>query len=143
MKKHLIALAAAAAVSLPLAAAAEMERTPAPEDANVYFISPGDGERLTSPVTVRFGASGIGIAPSGVDHDKTGHHHLLVDTGMPSLSSPIPSDDNYLHFGGGQTQTTLDLSPGEHTLQLLMGDAKHVPHDPPVASKKITITVTE
>jgi hypothetical protein len=143
MRKHLIALAAAAAVSLPFGAAAEMERTPAPEGANVYFISPADGERVASPVTVRFGTSGIGVAPAGVDHDKTGHHHLLIDTGMPSLTSPIPSNDNHLHFGGGQTQTTLDLAPGEHTLQLLMGDAKHVPHEPPIASKKITITVTE
>jgi hypothetical protein len=143
MKKHLIALAAAAAVSLPFAATAEMERTPAPEGAEVYFISPSDGERVESPFTVRFGTSGIGVAPAGVDHDKTGHHHLLVDTGMPSLSSPIPSDDNHLHFGGGQTETTVELAPGEHTLQLLMGDARHVPHDPPVASEKITITVVE
>jgi hypothetical protein len=143
MRTHLIALAAAAAVSLPLGAAAQMERTPAPEGANVYIITPGDGERVSSPFTVRFGASGIGIAPAGVDHDNTAHHHLLVDTGMPKLSMPIPSDDNHLHFGGGQTQTTIDLAPGEHTLQLLMGDAKHVPHDPPIASKQITITVVE
>ena len=143
MRKHLIALAAAAAVSLPLAATAQMERTPAPEGANVYFITPSDGERVSSPVTVRFGTSGIGVAPAGVDHKNTGHHHLLVDTGMPKLSSPIPSDDNHLHFGGGQTQTMVELEPGEHTLQLLMGDAKHVPHDPPVASEQITITVVE
>ena len=143
MRKQLIALAAAAAVSLPFGAAAQMERTPAPDGANVYFISPADGERVVSPVTVRFGTSGIGVAPAGVDHDKTGHHHLLIDTGMPNPNSPIPSDDNHLHFGGGQTQTTVDLAPGEHTLQLLMGDAKHVPHEPPIASKKITITVTE
>ena len=143
MIKHLTALAAAAAVSLPLAAAAEMDRTPAPEGAEVYFISPSDGAKISSPVTVRFGTSGIGVAPAGVEHDKTGHHHLLVDTGMPNLSSPIPSDDNHLHFGGGQTETTVELAPGEHTLQLLMGDARHVPHEPPVASNKITITVTE
>ena len=143
MRQHLIALAAAAAVSLPLGAAAQMERTPAPEGANVYFISPADGERVASPVTVRFGTSGIGVAPAGVDHKNTGHHHVLVNTGMPKLSSPIPSDDNHLHFGGGQTQTTIDLPPGEHTLQLLMGDAKHVPHEPPIASEKITITVME
>lgn len=144
MIKHLTALAAAAAVTLPLAApAAEMERTPAPEGATVYFITPADGERVASPVTVRFGTSGIGVAPSGVDHEKTGHHHLLVDTGLPNMNSPIPSDDKHRHFGGGQTQTRIDLEPGEHTLQLLMGDAKHVPHDPPVASKQITITVVE
>jgi hypothetical protein len=143
MIKPFTALAAAAAVALPLAAAAEMERTPAPEGANVYFISPGDGERVSGPVTVRFGTSGIGIAPAGVEHDKTGHHHLLVDTGMPELNAPIPSDDKHLHFGGGQTQTTVDLEPGEHTLQLLMGDSRHLPHDPPVASERITITVVE
>jgi hypothetical protein len=144
MIKHLTALAAAAAVGLPLAAsAAEMERTPAPEGAEVYFITPNDGEEVSSPVTVRFGTSGIGVAPAGVDHDKTGHHHLLVDTDMPNMNSPIPSDDNHLHFGGGQTETTLELEPGEHTLQLLMGDARHIPHEPPIASDKITVTVVE
>lgn len=143
MIKHLTALAAAAAVSLPLAAAAQMERTPAPEGAKVYFISPSDGAQVSSPVTVRFGTSGIGVAPAGVEHDQTGHHHLLINTGMPNMSSPIPSDDNHLHFGGGQTETTVELTPGEHTLQLLMGDSRHVPHDPPVASDKITVTVVE
>lgn len=143
MRKHLIALAAAAAVSLPFGAAAQMERTPAPEGASVYIISPSDGEKIGSPVTVRFGAVGMGIAPAGVDHDNTGHHHLLINTDMPNLNSPIPSDDNHLHFGGGQTQTTIDLEPGEHTLQLLVGDARHVPHDPAIASEKITITVLE
>ncbi|MBK1667246.1 rod shape-determining protein RodA [Rhodovibrio sodomensis] len=143
MIKYLTALAAAAAVSLPLAAAAQMDRTPAPEGANVYIITPSDGERVTSPVTVRFGANNVGVAPSGVDHENTGHHHLLVDTGLPNLNSPIPADDNHIHFGGGQTQTTIDLEPGEHTLRLLMGDARHVPHDPPIASATITITVAE
>lgn len=143
MLRQLTAAAAAAAVSLPLAAAAQMERTPAPEGANVYIITPSQGERVTSPVTVRFGAQNVGVAPSGVDHAKTGHHHLLVDTDMPKLSQPIPSDDNHIHFGGGQTQTRIELEPGEHTLQLLMGDARHVPHDPPVASEPVTITVVE
>jgi len=143
MIRHLTTLAAAVAVSLPLAATAQMERTPAPEGAKAYFISPSDGARVANPVTVRFGASGIGIAPAGVEHDNTGHHHLLVDTGLPNLSSPIPSDDNHLHFGGGQTETTIELAPGEHTLQLLMGDARHVPHAPPVASEPITITVSD
>lgn len=143
MFKSLTALAAAAAVSLPLAAAAQMDRTPAPEGASVYIITPSDGEHVASPVTVRFGATGVGIAPAGVDQENTGHHHLLVDTGMPNLTSPIPADDHHLHFGGGQTQTTVDLAPGEHTLQLLMGDAKHVPHEPAIASERITITVVE
>jgi hypothetical protein len=143
MLRHLSALAAVAAVSMPLAAAAQMERTPAPEGASVYIITPSEGERVTSPVTVRFGAQNVGVAPAGVDHEKTGHHHLLVDTGMPNLNQPIPSDDNHIHFGGGQTQTQVELEPGEHTLQLLMGDARHVPHDPPVASEPVTITVVE
>ena len=143
MIRCLTTLAAAAAVSLPFAAAAQMERTPAPEGAKVYFISPRDGAQLSSPVTVRFGTSGIGVAPAGVKHDNTGHHHLLIDTGLPNLSSPIPADDNHLHFGGGQTETTIELAPGAHTLQLLMGDARHVPHAPPVASEPITITVSE
>ena len=144
MIKQSIALAAAAAVGIPLAGgAAEMERTPAPDGANVYIITPNDGEQVTSPLTVRFGATGIGIAPAGVDHDKTGHHHLLVDTGMPNLNSPIPSDAKHLHFGGGQTETTVELEPGRHTLQLLLGDARHIPHAPPVASEKITVTVVE
>lgn len=143
MIKYLTALAAAAVVGLPLAVSAQMDRTPAPEGAGVYIITPSDGERVASPVTVRFGATGVGVAPSGVDRENTGHHHLLVDAELPNLNSPIPADDNHIHFGGGQTQTTIDLPPGEHTLQLLMGDAKHVPHDPPIASERITITVTE
>ncbi|MBK1695710.1 DUF4399 domain-containing protein [Rhodovibrio salinarum] len=143
MTKTITALAAAAVVSLPLVASAQMERTPAPEDANVYIITPNEGERVTSPVTVRFGANNIGVAPSGVEHEKTGHHHLLVDTDLPDLNAPIPADDHHIHFGGGQTQTTIELEPGEHTLQLLMGDAKHLPHDPPITSETVTITVVE
>lgn len=110
-------------------------------DAAVYFISPTDGATLSSPVKVVFGLSGMGVAPAGTDRAGTGHHHLLIDTGLPELQKPIPSDANHRHFGGGQTEAMIDLEPGVHTLQLLLGDMKHVPHDPPVVSEVITITV--
>lgn len=117
------------------------ERTPAPEDARLYFISPADGETVQSPVKVRFGAHGIGVAPAGVEAEATGHHHLIVDGELPAMDQPIPSSDTYRHFGGGQTETVIELEPGEHTLQLLMGDRDHVPHRTVVASPRITIQV--
>lgn len=116
-------------------------RTPAPPDAEVYFITPTDGATVTSPVTVRFGLKGMGVAPAGIQNDATGHHHLLVDTDLPALDRPVPTDDHHRHFGAGQTETLLTLEPGTHTLQLLLGDFAHIPHDPPVMSPKITITV--
>ncbi|MDY6981292.1 MAG: DUF4399 domain-containing protein [Pseudomonadota bacterium] len=116
--------------------------TPAPEGAAVYFVTPTDGQTVSSPVTVRFGLDGMGVAPAGVEREATGHHHLLVDVDdLPAMGQPVPADAHHVHFGGGQTQTSLELSPGEHTLQLLMGDHQHVPHEPPVMSEKITITV--
>ncbi len=132
----LIALLAAGGV-------AAAERTPAPADARLYFISPADGGTVSAPVTVRFGAEGIGVAPSGVDAERTGHHHLIVDGELPPLDQPIPSSDTYRHFGGGQTETSIELEPGEHTLQLLMGDHRHIPHRPAVTSPRITIRVVE
>lgn len=116
-------------------------RTASPAGARLYFVSPSDGATVSSPVTVRFGLSGMGVAPSGVKRENTGHHHLLVDTVLPALDAPVPADPKHVHFGGGQTETELSLAPGKHTLQLLMGDENHVPHDPPVVSEKITITV--
>jgi len=127
--------------SLPAAAQSAMPRTPRPEGARVYFITPSDGAVVTSPVVVRFGLEGMGVAPAGVDKPATGHHHLIIDADLPPLDLPIPKDDHYRHFGGGQTEVSLDLPPGKHTLQLLLGDENHVPHDPPVKSKRITITV--
>ncbi|MFO8142758.1 MAG: DUF4399 domain-containing protein [Marinobacter sp.] len=116
--------------------------TPAPEGAAVYFVTPLDGHIVSSPLTVRFGLEGLGVAPAGVEREATGHHHLLVDVDdLPASDQPIPADERHIHFGGGQTQTTLELSPGEHTLQLLVGDHLHIPHEPPVMSEKITITV--
>ena len=113
----------------------------APAGAEVYIVEPADGATVSSPVTVVFGLKGMGVAPAGVEQDKTGHHHLLIDTGLPDLANPIPSDENHHHFGGGQTETTIELAPGSHTLQLLLGDWSHVPHDPPIASEQITIVV--
>lgn len=117
------------------------ERTPAPEGARLYFISPEDGATVKSPVTVRFGLEGMGVAPAGVAHENTGHHHLIVDGGLPPLDRPIPKDATYRHFGGGQTETSVTLTPGTHTLQLILGDHAHFPHDPPVTSERITLTV--
>jgi hypothetical protein len=95
-------------------------------------------------VRVQFGLRGMGIAPAGVKFDNTGHHHLLIDTDLPANpAAPLPATDKIVHFGKGQTETTLTLPPGTHTLQLLLGDMNHIPHDPPVVSKKITITVTQ
>lgn len=106
-----------------------------------YIISPDDGAIVGSPVTVVFGLEGFGVAPAGTVRDKTGHHHLIIDAPLPPLDQPIPANDHYRHFGGGQTQTTVELAPGEHTLQLLLGDHAHMPHSEPVTSDVITITV--
>ena len=110
-------------------------------DSKLYFIHPADNMRVKSPVTVRFGLEGMGIAPAGVERSNTGHHHLIIDSELPSLERPIPNDDNHRHFGGGQTETKLELSPGTHTLQLLLGDHNHIPHNPALVSERITITV--
>lgn len=121
--------------------------TPRDDSANVRIISPMDGAVVSGPVQVVFGLSGMGVAPAGAEWDNTGHHHLLVnrapygDDAMDDLAGSIPADENHLHFGGGQTETTLDLGPGTHTLQLVLGDAFHVPHAEPVMSEVITITV--
>lgn len=128
-------------LALVLLIAPVVARSPAPEDAQVYFISPTDGDTVVSPVTIRFGLRGMGVAPAGINLPATGHLHLLVNTKPPSPKLPIPGDAHHLHFGGGQTETEIELPPGEHTLQLLLGDHMHVPHDPPVISSPITITV--
>jgi hypothetical protein len=129
-------------LAAPLALA--QERTASPPGAEAYIISPRDGAKVhADKVLVQFGLKGMGIAPAGVKFDNTGHHHLLIDTEVPAdLSKPLPASDKIVHFGKGQTETTLTtLTPGKHTLQLLLGDMNHVPHDPAVMSKKITITV--
>ena len=123
--------------------------TQAPENARVYFGNLEDGATVSAPVIVVFGLSGMGVAPAGTDKANTGHHHILIDRpplgegpdGAEELEYGLPADDNHKHFGGGQTEVTLDLAPGPHTLQLVLGDMNHVPHDPPVMSDVITITV--
>jgi hypothetical protein len=107
----------------------------------VYFHSPLDGARVPQRFTVKIGLKEMGVAPAGVVKEFTGHHHLLIDTDMVPLDQPIPSDYNHIHLGNGQTETVLTLPAGTHTLQLLLGDHLHVPHKPPVMSKKITIYV--
>ena len=116
-------------------------RTPRPADAKLYIISPANGETVSSPVTVRFGLIGMGVAPAGVASPNTGHHHLVIDSPLPALDGPQPKDDKHLHFGGGQTETKVTLTPGKHTLQLVLADKDHVPHEPPLVSEPITITV--
>jgi hypothetical protein len=121
--------------------AGKIERVPAPKDATVYIISPADGETIKGPVTIKFGLTHMGVAPAGTKNKLTGHHHLVIDHDLPSADQPIPADANFKHFGGGQTETTMELSKGTHTLQLLLGDDKHVVFEPTVTTKKITITV--
>ena len=117
--------------------------TPAPKNAYLYIGWPNDGEKLRAykPFRIWFGLRNMGTAPKGVDKVNTGHHHLLIDRDLPPFDEPIPADRNTVHFGAGQTETRIELPPGEHTLQLLMGDHLHVPHCPPVFSKKITVYV--
>ena len=110
------------------------------DPAHAYIVSPKNNEIVSSPVTVVFGLNGMGVAPAGIERNNTGHHHLLINASkLPPLDQPLGSA--VLHFGGGQTQTTLELEPGEHTLQLILGDHLHRPHNPPIVSEKITITV--
>ena len=147
MKTQFFVTLAALAVSSTMALAGGP--TPAPEGASVYFVNLEDGQTVSSPVQVIFGLSGMGVAPAGIEKENTGHHHLLInrpalgetDEGAEEMLYPIMNDDNHRHFGGGQTEVTLDLPAGEHTLQLVMGDWSHVPHTTPVASDRITITV--
>ena len=138
----IIPLAIAQAPAGAPAAAAALPRTPAPAGAAIYIISPKDGATVRNPVLVQFGLKGMGVAPAGIKFDNSGHHHLLIDSAPPSeMGIPLPATDKIVHFGKGQTETTLNLSPGKHTLQLLFADLNHIPHSPPVLSQKITITV--
>lgn len=145
---------AAAALAMTLAATAFTGTaiagdTPAPAGAKVYFVNLKDGDTVSSPVKVVFGLSGMGVAPAGIEKAKTGHHHIFVNRpplgkgpdGKDELEANIPADDQHRHYGGGQTEAMLDLKPGKHTLQLVLGDQNHIPHNPPVASDVITITV--
>jgi len=135
--------AIAASLVAGLIAGPAFAQTAAPAGAKVYFINLHDGETVSSPVRIQFGLTGMGVAPAGVEKEGTGHHHLLIDTTLSAeeLKGAIPKDDKHLHFGGGQTETSLTLTPGKHTLQLVLGDWSHVPFDPPIVSPVITITV--
>ena len=129
--------------SLLAAAAWPQASTPAPAGAEVYFIAPRDGQKIHGPVTVKFGLKGMGVAPAGIKFDNTGHHHLLIDTDLADvkLDASLPASEKIVHFGKGQTETTLTLTPGKHTLELLFADYQHLSFDPPLHSKKITVTV--
>lgn len=131
-----------ALLTAPVAAFAESMMSDAPANAGVYFVQPTEGATVDQTFEVVFGLRNMGVAPAGIEKSGTGHHHLLIDTEVPSdLSKPLPATDQIKHFGGGQTETEITLSPGKHTLQLLLGDHMHVPHNPPVVSEKITVMV--
>ena len=122
-------------------APAAMPRTASPDGASVHFITPADGATVASPVSIEFGIEGMDVVAAGVNDAHSGHHHLLVDTGLPDLGLPIPADANHIHFGDASTATELSLEPGAHTLQLLIGDHLHIPHDQAVTSQQITVVV--
>ena len=142
MRRTWVLVAALAAVVLAGSPAVAQQST-MPQDAKVYILWPSDGQVIKGAFWVRMGLSGAGIAPAGVQKANTGHHHLIVDADLPPMDQPIPNDHNHLHFGLGQTEARLDLPPGRHTLQLLLGDENHIPHQPPLYSKRITITVVQ
>jgi Domain of unknown function (DUF4399) len=134
---------AAAALALLLTApvSAEQQATPSAAGAKVFIIEPKDGATVSNPVTVKFGIEGMEVAPAGTDKPNSGHHHLIIDASPPELTGTIPADANHVHFGKGQTETTIELKPGVHTLQLLLGDQNHMPHSPPVVSDTVNIVV--
>ncbi|PCI57496.1 MAG: rod shape-determining protein RodA [Gammaproteobacteria bacterium] len=141
MKKVIMTLALVFTSLSSLALSNEVSST-SPADASVYFITPLDGQTVSSNVTVKFGLNGMGVSPAGIEKKNTGHHHILIDTDtLPNMLAPLPATDKIKHFGGGQTETQLTLSPGKHTLQLVLGNHQHIPHNAPVISKKITIIV--
>ena len=132
-----VVAAAIVAIAAPVLAA-----EPSPEGAKAYIIWPGDGTVIKGgKFWLRMGLVNMGVAPAGVEKPETGHHHLIIDGDLPPLDEPIPNDSNHLHFGKGQTEVRIELPPGTHTLQMLLGDANHIPHNPPVQSEKITIVV--
>ncbi len=120
---------------------ARLARTASPEGARVFFIRPEDGATVSNPIRIEFGVEGMTIVKAGDNQPNSGHHHLLVDTDLPELGVPVPADANYIHFGDGSTSTQITLEPGQHTLRMLLGDYLHIPHDPPLVSDSITITV--
>jgi hypothetical protein len=139
MNKRFIGRMASGVLALAMSCASAIASA---DSARVYIISPQDGESVHSPVTVRFGLSGMGVAPAGIEREKTGHHHLLIDVAeLPALDQPLPNDERHRHFGGGQTEAAIELPPGKHTLRLIFADHNHVPHDPALISEEVSITV--
>lgn len=132
---------ALSAIAMTGLAIAQDFRSPATPGAKVYFIEPKNGAEITGPVVVKMGLSGMGVAPAGVEKKDTGHHHVLVNQKDFDPMAPLPADDKHRHFGNGQTETALSLPPGTHTLQLVLGDHNHIPHNPAIVSDVITITV--
>lgn len=139
--RHVAAIAIAA-TAIATSASAQMPKTKSVEGAKVSIDAPANGATVSSPFTVKFGLKGMGVAPAGVNSPNTGHHHLLIDVDkLPDFSLALPNNENVRHFGGGQTEVELTLAPGKHTLQLVFADYLHIPHDKPLTSEKITITV--
>ena len=130
-----------AAAALCTAASIAAAQTASAPGARVYFINVKEGQHVKSPVMIQFGLSGMGVAPAGSTNPNTGHHHLIIDAPTPPAGMPIPMDEKHRHFGGGQTEMSVPLMPGNHTLQLVLADGGHVPHNPPVVSDRITVTV--
>ncbi len=135
-----VTVAEPAATPAPAAAAAP-GRHPSPKNAKVYIVSPANGAYVPTTFTVRFGLVGMGVAPAGIEKPNSGHHHLIIDAPLPPLDQPIPNNENNLHFGAGQTEASVTLPKGKHTLQLVFGDAQHTPHDPPLYSQPIVVYV--
>jgi hypothetical protein len=134
----------ALAIMLSTATFAGAGETPAPDGAKVYFIGLKDGDTVKSPLLLHFGLSGMGIAPAGTEAPATGHHHLYIDAEEPSgdaLNEAIPADEHHVHYGKGQTEASVTLTPGKHTLQLVLGDWSHIPHKTPVTSDRITVNI--
>jgi len=120
---------------------AAIPRTASADGASVFFIMPADGATVSNPISIEFGIAGMDVVKAGDKQPHSGHHHLLIDTDLPDLGLPIPADEHHVHFGDGSTSTEITLPPGEHTLQMLLGDHLHIPHNPPLVSEQITISV--
>ena len=120
---------------------AVLPRTPSVDGASVFFITPANGTTVSNPIRIEFGIAGMDVVKAGVDQPHSGHHHLLIDTDLPDVGLPIPADEHHIHFGDGSTATEISLPPGDHTLQMLLGDHLHIPHNPAVVSQPITVTV--
>ena len=144
MHRFIVALGAAIVISIGSISSvwAQDDRSQRPADALLYLGWPNDGETIRATrFRIWFGLRNIGVAPAGIEKPDTGHHHLIVDTELPPFDEEIPNDPNHRHFGAGQSESIVELSPGVHTLQLLFADQDHVPHDPPLFSRKKTITI--